>query len=320
MADEELLEVGRVIKPHGVRGEVIVDLVTNRTERLVPGTVLHSDGGRLTVEASRPHQGRWIVQFAGIAGREGAEGLRDARLSAPPLRDPDTFWVHELIGKTVIGTDDLFYGTVVEVEANPASDLLVLGSGGLVPLRFVVERGPNGVVVDVPEGLIEPAPEPVELVPYDPAWPAAFETEAARIREALGDIVLRLDHVGSTSVPELEAKPVIDMQLSVEAIEPASPYRQPLEALGYVFVPDPDAPAYPFFLKRDGARRTHHLHVAAAGSDEERAPLAFRDRLRADPAVRDAYTSLKRDLAARFGDDRVGYANAKSDFVRTNSQ
>src|SRR4051812_30175327 len=164
---EELLEVGRIVKPHGLRGEVIVDLVTNRTERLVPGTVLHSDHGRLSVEASRPHQDRWIVQFAGVVGREGAEALRDARLSAPPLRDPDAYWVHDLIGRAVVGTDDQFYGRVVEVEANPASDLLVLEGGGLVPLRFVVDRGPDAVVVDIPDGLVDPVSDPLVIVPYD---------------------------------------------------------------------------------------------------------------------------------------------------------
>ena len=150
------LEVGRVDKPHGVRGEVIVSLVTNRAERLAPRSVLTTPGGSLEVVASSPHQGRWIVQFAGVAGREAAEALRGTVLSAPPLDDPEELWVHELVGHQVVGRDGRAHGSVVAVEANPASDLLVLESGGLVPLRFVLahDRAAGRVVIDPPEGLL----------------------------------------------------------------------------------------------------------------------------------------------------------------------
>lgn len=148
-----MLEVGRIVKPHGLAGEVIVELTTNRTDRLRPGAVF----GDLEVLAARPHQHRWIVSFAGVAGREGAEALRGRTLTAQPLDDdPDALWVHELIGSEVVDTDGLQLGTVQAVEANPASDLLVLDGGGLIPLRFVVERSAGRVVVDVPEGLLEP--------------------------------------------------------------------------------------------------------------------------------------------------------------------
>jgi len=149
------LEVGRVVKPHGIRGEVIVELVTNRTERLAPGTVLSTRRGELRVDASRPHQGRWIVSFDGVADRNGAESLRDAVLSAEPLADGDELWVHELIGSDVVDTDGRLLGRVTSVEANPASDLLVLDAGGLVPLRFVTAHEPGRITVDVPEGLLE---------------------------------------------------------------------------------------------------------------------------------------------------------------------
>lgn len=151
-----LLEVGRVVKPHGLRGEVIVELVTNRTERLAPGTVLSADRGPLEVLRSSPHQHRWIVAFAGVTDRDGADALRGTTLRAEPLSDPDALWVHELIGAEVVeqvGNRSL--GRVAAVEANPASDILVLEEGGLVPLRFVVEHSPGRVVVDVPAGLLE---------------------------------------------------------------------------------------------------------------------------------------------------------------------
>ena len=153
-----LLEVGRIVKPHGIRGEVIVDLVSNRPdERLAPGTVLSSDVGDFEVLRSSPHQGRWIVAFAEVADRNRAEELRGTVLRAEAIEgEDDTLWVHELVGAEVYDREGRFYGSVTEVEANPASDLLVLPQG-LVPLVFVVEQDERRVVIDPPEGLIEPA-------------------------------------------------------------------------------------------------------------------------------------------------------------------
>jgi len=151
-----LLEVGRVVKPHGVRGNVIVELVTNRTERLAPGTVLAgSNGTDLEVVSSAPHQERWIVAFAGVGDLDAAEALRDTVLSAEELSDPEALWVHQLIGAEVVAPDGRSFGRVSAVEANPASDLLVLEGGGLVPLRFVVGREQGRVVVEVPAGLLD---------------------------------------------------------------------------------------------------------------------------------------------------------------------
>ena len=150
-----MLEVGRIAKPHGIRGDVIVELITNRAERVAPGAVLMAGDRALRVEASRPHQGRWIVTFEGIPDRNAAEAMRDTVLSAEPLDDPEELWVHELVGATVVGVDGADYGTVQAVEANPASDLLVLDGGGLVPLTFMVERHPGRLVVDIPEGLLD---------------------------------------------------------------------------------------------------------------------------------------------------------------------
>ncbi|HEX2040698.1 MAG TPA: ribosome maturation factor RimM [Acidimicrobiales bacterium] len=149
------LEVGRIVKPHGLRGEVIVELFTNRTERVAPGTSLSTERGPLVVERSSPHQGRWIVRFEGVGDVDTAESLRGVVLSAEPLEDPDALWVHELVGAEVVGVDGAAHGRVVAVEANPASDLLVLEGGGLVPLRFVVSHGEGRVVVDPPVGLLD---------------------------------------------------------------------------------------------------------------------------------------------------------------------
>ncbi len=150
-----LLEVGRVAKAHGLRGEVIVALSTDRTERLDPGTVLSTDDGELTVVTSQPHQRRWIVQFAGVESRADAEALHGLVLRAEPLDDPDALFVHELIGSEVVDEAGTVLGTVESVEQNPASNLLVLDSGGLIPLRFLVERRGDSLVVEVPQGLLD---------------------------------------------------------------------------------------------------------------------------------------------------------------------
>ncbi len=150
-----LLEVGRVAKPHGLRGEVVVALSTNRPERVAKGAVLQTDQGPLTITASRPHQNRHIVRFAGVDTREEAEALHGAILSAEPLDDPDALWVHELIGAVVVDQHGTAHGTVTSVELNPASDLLVLDDGGLVPLTFVVGQAEGRIEVEVPAGLLD---------------------------------------------------------------------------------------------------------------------------------------------------------------------
>lgn len=144
-----------MVKPHGLRGEVVVELFTNRTERLSAGTVLGSGRGPLEVVRSSPHHHRWIVAFAGVGDHAGAEALRGEVLSAEALEDPDALWVHELVGAEVIDAAGRARGTVVAVQANPASDLLVLDGGALVPLRFVVSRQPGRVHVDEPAGLFD---------------------------------------------------------------------------------------------------------------------------------------------------------------------
>ncbi len=155
--DTPLLEVGAIVKPHGLRGEVIVKLSTNREERVAPGVVLTGgDGSRFEVVASSPHRGRFIVTLQGVHGVEAAEELRGTTLFATPLEDPEALWVHDLIGSRVEDGGGRLLGTVDAVQANPASDLLVLDTGALIPLRFV-ERSEPGVrvIVDLPDGLLD---------------------------------------------------------------------------------------------------------------------------------------------------------------------
>lgn len=151
-----MLEVGRIDRPHGVRGDVLVSLTSNRTERVAPGAVLTAPSGPLTVESSRPHKGRYIVVFEGVRSREAAEALQGSVLRAEPIEDPDELWVHDLVGATVVDQDGTARGAVVRVLDNPASDLLELDSGALVPVRFVVSLEPGlEIRVDVPDGLFD---------------------------------------------------------------------------------------------------------------------------------------------------------------------
>jgi 16S rRNA processing protein RimM len=150
-----MLEVGRVNRAHGLRGEVIVSLVTDRLERVAPGAVLHAGDRAFEVVASRPHRKHHIVTLEGVHTREDADALQGAVLFAEPLDDADELWVHDLIGAPVVSVDGSSVGVVQSVQANPASDLLVLDNGALVPVIFVVERRGAAVVVDLPEGLLD---------------------------------------------------------------------------------------------------------------------------------------------------------------------
>ena len=148
------LEVGRIGRAHGLRGEISVTLSSDRSERLAPGSVLTTDDRELVVRAARPHQQRWLVTFAGVEDRTAAEQLQGATLYADALpSEGDELWVHELIGATVQDPDGTALGVIEAIEANPASDLLVLDGERLVPLTFLVAHEPGLVTVDVPDGL-----------------------------------------------------------------------------------------------------------------------------------------------------------------------
>jgi GrpB-like predicted nucleotidyltransferase (UPF0157 family) len=158
--------------------------------------------------------------------------------------------------------------------------------------------------------------QPVRIVDYQPAWQAAYSEVEALVRAALGPVAVRVEHVGSTAVPGLAAKPVIDVQLSVESFEPAEAYRAPLEAVGFEHRPD-DEPEHRFFgLTNADGERVVNLHVCEAGSEWERRHVAFRDALRADPDLRSRYEAEKRRVVALHPDDTLAYADAKTPWIR----
>ena len=157
-----LLEIGHVARPHGLGGDVVVQLITTVEERLAVGSTLEYGGGSLAVQSAQALPGKpgpkgthWLVHFAGVDSREAAEKLAGAELRAEPLAAAEGLWVHDLIGCEVVDGSGQGHGVVSSVEANPASDLLVLDTGALVPLRFVVAAEPGRLTVEVPEGLFD---------------------------------------------------------------------------------------------------------------------------------------------------------------------
>jgi 16S rRNA processing protein RimM len=152
---EGLLEVGRISRPHGLGGDVYVDLSTDRTERLEPGSRLWCRGEWLTVTQAARHPQRWLVRFDGIGDRTAAERFTNSRLYAEPIDDPDALWVHHLVGAAVVELDGTDRGRCTAVIDNPAADLLELESGALVPMTFVVAFDGGVVTIDPPEGLFD---------------------------------------------------------------------------------------------------------------------------------------------------------------------
>lgn len=151
------LEIGRVARPHGLRGEVFVDPITNRPERFERGAVHYAGDRTLVVARARSQKRRWVVAYEGVSDLEGAEALRAAVLTGDPIDvlGQGEMWVHELIGSSVVDDEGVARGRVIDVEANPAHDILVLDSGVLIPVVFVSEFAGGRVVVSAPAGLFD---------------------------------------------------------------------------------------------------------------------------------------------------------------------
>jgi GrpB-like predicted nucleotidyltransferase (UPF0157 family) len=156
---------------------------------------------------------------------------------------------------------------------------------------------------------------PVEIVPYDPSWPLRFEEERAVLARALRAwLVGPVEHIGSTAIPGLAAKPVIDIMAGVQTLDASRPAIAAATALGYCYAPyRPDEEHW--FCKPSPAYRTHHLHLIARGTPQWIRRIAFRDYLRTHPGVAAEYEALKRGLAAEHRVDREAYTDAKRPFI-----
>lgn len=155
----------------------------------------------------------------------------------------------------------------------------------------------------------------VSVVEYQPSWVAAFDEEKQQLLDALGDNVSGIEHVGSTSVPGLAAKPIIDMLAAVDDLSVYKRLIEPLTALGYEFMPERVFADRVFFPKGPRENRTHHLSLAVKNSDGWNKTIAFRDYLRENASARDKYQSFKTQLAAKYPNDRASYTKAKEQLI-----
>jgi len=157
----------------------------------------------------------------------------------------------------------------------------------------------------------------VRVVPYDSHWPASYAAEAERICKAVGEVAVRIHHIGSTSVPGLSAKPIIDILLEVSDLAALDACSPTIEALGYEAMGELGIPGRRYFRRdNDFGERTHQIHAFAVSSEEIHRHLAFRDYLIAHPEIARAYGELKQELALRFPTDIDGYMDGKDSFVK----
>ena len=162
-------------------------------------------------------------------------------------------------------------------------------------------------------------PAPVVIVDYDPRWPTWYEGERDRILAVVGSLIVGIEHIGSTAVPGLGGKPIIDIMPAVRCLTDAEQCIEPLEGIGYEYVPEYNdlLPERRYFHKGPPQARSHHLHVVERASDFWERHLLFRDWLRMHPEDAQEYYLLKKELAARFGRDREGFTDAKTSFIES---
>jgi len=155
----------------------------------------------------------------------------------------------------------------------------------------------------------------VIVTDYNPQWPEKFEIEAAKIKQVFGEDLIAIYHIGSTSVPNLKAKPIIDIMPIVRDIEEVDKFNDEMIALGYEPMGEFGIPGRRYFRK-GGDDRTHHVHIFQVGSQEAERHLAFRDYLRLHPDAAKKYGELKEKLANRYPDDIEAYMNGKDGFIK----
>jgi GrpB-like predicted nucleotidyltransferase (UPF0157 family) len=239
-----------------------------------------------------------------LAGR-----LRAVGVEPDAIADPDDAWrsLHEA------------YGTRATLLDRYVLESVALGSSVDELPQELRERLTQEVLAahfpgfEIVGGADRHSQDPVEVVAYDPAWPDRFASWRDKLAAELGSAALRIDHIGSTSVPDLPAKPVIDIQVSVADIVDEESYVPHIERTGIAFRARDDVHRY--FRPAGERPRDVQVHVCGIGSEWESRHLLFRDFLRADAATRAAYAALKRELATRYRDDRIAYNEAKTNFI-----
>lgn len=155
----------------------------------------------------------------------------------------------------------------------------------------------------------------IEVVTYDPKWEEEYQREAKEIQNVMSDEIVEIHHIGSTSIPNIDAKPVIDILIGVKDIEKVDKYNEKMEQLGYIARGEHGITGRRFFLK-GFYNRTHHVHIFQTRSSEIERHLNFRDYMIAHPKDAKNYGELKRELAVRFRNDIEGYCDGKDDFIK----
>ncbi len=244
-----------------------------------------------------------------MIGSELAERLRAVGLDATRFGDPAAAWrrLHDRYGVRATLLDRYALEAAargVAVHELPAE----------VKERLTLEvLGAHAPGFEVVGGSERHRRDPIEVVAYDPAWPARYEAWRDQLAGELGATALRVDHVGSTAVPGLAAKPIIDVQVSVRDVEDEATYVPAIERAGVAF--RSREVGHRYFRPSGDRPRDVQVHVCRAGSDWERLHLLFRDFLRAQAPTRYAYGRLKLELAERYRDDRIAYNEAKTAFI-----
>jgi GrpB-like predicted nucleotidyltransferase (UPF0157 family) len=157
----------------------------------------------------------------------------------------------------------------------------------------------------------------IEVVPYDPAWPALFKQEASQILAACAPWLVAIEHIGSTAVPHLSAKPILDLMPGLARVEDGSHLVEPMKRLGYEYFGEHGISGRHYFVLRRGSCEILHVHMFQVGSREWQRHLLFRDHLRSHPEVARRYADLKCDLVPRHRNERAAYTDGKAEFVQS---
>ena len=156
----------------------------------------------------------------------------------------------------------------------------------------------------------------VEVLPFNPEWKKKFEREALRLKQIFGDVSVDIHHIGSTSIPGMRAKPVIDILIEVKDINDVENLNMEMAKIGYEAKGENGMPARRYFRKEENGIRSHHVHVFQTGNPEIKKHIAFRDYLRSHPDVATEYKQLKEDLAKKYPEDIESYVQGKNDFIK----